>query len=44
MRGALLTGGTGRYRGIRADPLRAYDHNTLDGQSGTFTLGGTAAY
>jgi hypothetical protein len=41
---ARFTGGTGSYRGIRAEGLTAYDHNTLDGQAGTFTLDGTAAY
>jgi hypothetical protein len=41
---ADFTGGTGRYRGIRAEGLKAFDHNTLDGQSGTFTLDGVARY
>jgi hypothetical protein len=41
---ADFTGGTGRYRGIRGRNLRAYDHNTLDGQNGTFTLHGFARY
>jgi hypothetical protein len=41
---AEIVGGTGRYRGIRAKHLDAFDHNTLDGQSGTFTLEGFARY
>ncbi len=41
---AAFTGGTGRFRGIRGEHLRAHDHNTLDGQSGTFTLEGQAEY
>jgi hypothetical protein len=41
---ASFTGGTGKFRGIKGDDLRAYDHNTLDGQSGTFTLDGFATY
>jgi hypothetical protein len=41
---ANFTGGTGRYRGITGEGLRAFDHNTLDGQNGTFTLEGTAEY
>jgi hypothetical protein len=41
---ADFTGGTGRYRGIRAEGLTAVDHNTLDGQNGTFTLDGVAEY
>jgi hypothetical protein len=41
---ADLTGGTGRYRGIEGEDLRAFDHNTLDGQNGTFTLDGVANY
>jgi hypothetical protein len=41
---ADFTGGTGRYRGIEAHGLKAFDHNTLDGQSGTFTLEGVAEY
>jgi hypothetical protein len=41
---ASFTDGTGRYRGIEAEGLKAFDHNTLDGQSGTFTLDGVAAY
>ena len=41
---ADFTGGTGKYRGIEAHGLKAFDHNTLDGQSGTFTLEGVAEY
>jgi hypothetical protein len=41
---ADFTGGTGRYRGIQAEGLEAFDHNTLDGQNGTFTLDGVAEY
>ncbi len=41
---AAFTGGTGRFRGITGEHLRAHDHNTLDGQSGTFTLEGRAEY
>ena len=41
---ADFTGGTGEYRGIEAHGLKAFDHNTLDGQSGTFTLEGVAEY
>jgi hypothetical protein len=41
---ADFTGGTGKYRGIEAHGLTAFDHNTLDGQNGTFTLDGVASY
>lgn len=41
---AEIVGGTGAYRGIRARDLTAFDHNTLDGQSGTFRLEGFARY
>jgi hypothetical protein len=41
---AEIVGGTGAYRGIRARNLTAFDHNTLDGQNGTFTLEGFARY
>jgi hypothetical protein len=41
---ADFTGGTGRYRGIEAEGLRAFDHNTVDGQNGIFTLDGVAEY
>lgn len=41
---AAFTGGTGKFRGIRGDELKAHDHNTLDGQSGSFTLDGFAEY
>jgi hypothetical protein len=41
---ADITGGTGAYRHIRGQGLKAHDHNTLDGQSGTFSLDGEVAY
>jgi hypothetical protein len=41
---AAFTGGTGRYRGIEGEDLKAFDRNTLDGQNGTFTLDGVAEY
>ena len=41
---AEITGGTGRYRGMRGKRLEAYDHNTLDGQNGTITLKGFARF
>jgi hypothetical protein len=41
---ASFSGGTGKFRGIKGEDLQAYDHNTLDGQSGTFTLDGFATY
>jgi hypothetical protein len=41
---ATFTGGTGEYRGISGDHLKAHDHNTLDGQNGTITLDGQAEY
>lgn len=41
---AEIVGGTGAYRGITAHDLTAFDHNTLDGQNGTFTLEGFARY
>ena len=41
---AAFTRGTGKFRGITGKRLRAQDHNTLDGQSGTFTLQGRARY
>jgi hypothetical protein len=40
---ATFTGGTGAYRGIAGD-VAAYDHNTLDGQSGALTLDGFVRY
>jgi hypothetical protein len=40
---ATFTGGTGAYRGIDG-VVDAYDHNTLDGQSGTVTLDGVVHY
>lgn len=39
-----FTGGKGRYEGIRGKRLKAYDHNTLDGQSGEITLKGRARF
>ncbi len=41
---ADFTGGKGRYKGIRGKRLKAYDHNTLDGQNGTISLKGFATY
>lgn len=41
---ATFTGGTGRYRGITGKHLKAYDHNTLDGQSGMVTLKGFSRF
>jgi hypothetical protein len=41
---ARFVGGTGEYRGIRAENLTATDVNTLDGQSGRLTLDGFARY
>jgi hypothetical protein len=41
---ALLTAGTGAYRGITSGDLEARDHNTLDGQHGTFAVNGTARF
>ena len=41
---ADLTGGTGKFRGIRGTDLPAHDHNTLDGQNGTLELGGFVEY
>ena len=41
---ARLTAGTGAYRGITSGDLQARDHNTLDGQLGTFTVNGTARF
>jgi hypothetical protein len=41
---ADFTGGTGAYRGIRGNDLTAHDHNTVDGQNGTFELDGTVEY
>jgi hypothetical protein len=40
---ATFTGGTGAYRGIKG-VVDAYDHNTLDGQSGTVALDGFVNY
>lgn len=39
-----LIGGTGAYRGISSGALRTRDHNTLDGQSGTLSVLGSATY
>jgi hypothetical protein len=41
---ASFTGGTGAYRRITGQRLKAHDHNHLDGQSGTFSLDGEVAY
>jgi hypothetical protein len=41
---ADFTGGKGRYKGIRGRDLKAYDHNTLDGQNGTIELKGFVRY
>jgi hypothetical protein len=39
-----FTGGTGAYRGISSGDLDTRDHNTLDGQSGTLSVVGSATY
>jgi hypothetical protein len=39
-----FTGGTGAYRGISSGDLQVRDHNTLDGQSGTLSVAGSATY
>jgi hypothetical protein len=41
---ADLTGGKGRYKGIRGRDLKAHDHNTLDGQNGEIELKGFARW
>lgn len=41
---ATLTGGTGRYRGIRGKGLELVDRNTLDGQNGAVTLSGKVRF
>jgi hypothetical protein len=41
---ADFTGGKGRYKRIKGTDLKAYDHNTLDGQNGTLALKGFATY
>ncbi len=41
---ATLTGGTGRYRGIRGKGLELVDRNTLDGQNGVVTLSGRVRF
>ncbi len=41
---ADFTGGKGRYKGIRGTELKAFDHNTLDGQNGVISLKGFATY
>lgn len=41
---ADFTGGTRKFRGIRGRNLEAFDHNTLDGQSGSVELRGFARY
>ena len=39
-----FTGGTGKFRGIKGEDLAAHDHNTLDGQNGTYRLDGFVQY
>jgi hypothetical protein len=39
-----FTAGTGAYRGISSGALDTRDHNTLDGQSGTLAVTGSATY
>jgi hypothetical protein len=39
-----FTGGTGAFRGISSGDLDTRDHNTLDGQSGTLSVTGSATY
>ena len=41
---ADFTGGTGKFRGIKGNDLPAHDHNTLDGQNGTFDVKGPVEY
>lgn len=41
---ADFTGGKGRYKQIRGRDLKAYDHNTLDGQNGMIELKGFVTY
>jgi hypothetical protein len=41
---ADFTAGKGRYKGIEGTGLKAHDHNTLDGQNGTLSLRGFAAW
>ena len=41
---ADFTGGTGKFRGVRGEDLPARDHNTLDGQNGTFEVEGFVEY
>jgi hypothetical protein len=41
---ADFTGGKGRFKGIKGTDLKAYDHNTLDGQNGAIQLKGFATY
>lgn len=41
---AEITGGTGRYRGIKGTGLEVYDHNTTDGQNGTLKLTGKVRF
>jgi hypothetical protein len=41
---AAFTGGTDKFRGIKGEHLQAHDHNTLDGQSGAFTVTGDVKY
>ncbi len=37
-------GGTGAFRGITSGALPTHDHNTLDGQNGVLSVGGSATY
>jgi hypothetical protein len=39
-----FTGGTGAFRGITSGDLATHDHNTLDGQNGVLSVGGSASY
>ncbi|MEA2479605.1 MAG: hypothetical protein QOJ07_1527 [Thermoleophilaceae bacterium] len=39
-----MTSGTGAYRGITSGSLATTDHNTLDGQNGTLSVGGSVTY
>jgi hypothetical protein len=41
---ARFVAGTGAYRGISSPELEVRDHNTLDGQSGTLAVEGSATY
>jgi hypothetical protein len=41
---ARFVAGTGAYRGISSPELQVRDHNTLDGQSGSLAVDGSATY